>query len=58
MHAAGNALQSQDTPRKLAHLVMQGSPGILCSQEGKNCSVSVTVPQQSRLSAGCLMTDI
>jgi len=52
MRAAGNALQSQDIPHKLAHLVMQGSPDIFCCQEDKNCSVSVSVPQQSRLSPG------
>lgn len=32
----GKALQSQDIPRKQAHLVMQGSAGTLCCQEVKS----------------------
>lgn len=29
-------LKKSDIPRKLAHLAMQGSPDILCCQEGKS----------------------
>lgn len=52
MRVAGNTPQNQDAHPNLTYVVMQNCTDTLCCQEGNTYSVSVNVPQHSRLSAG------